>query len=139
MTMVEKKCNLWLERAAQRCIITSGAVSGDGEAILETRSATEAAKRFAGLAADLGRMLTARGTHVHQVRPDLLAFPVKQFQWSKPTVQIIERSARELLELVGDAQTLLPRPGCSPDGLTWDELKPALEFLPDNIIIVEET
>ena len=136
--MVEKKCDLWMERADYRCIVTSGAVSGDGEAFLETPSAVAAGKKFAGIAGDLGRMLTSRGTHCHFVRPDLIAFPVKQFQWQKPQLPIIQRSVAELIEMVGDKKTLLPRPGCEPGELTWEEVAPALEGLPENIIVVSK-
>ena len=90
--MNETACNLWLERADYRCILTSGAVA-NGEAVLDTPSAREAAKRYQGLEIDLGRLLTSRGTHVHLVRPDLISFPIKQFQWSGPTVDVIRRSA----------------------------------------------
>jgi len=136
--MVEKTCNLWLEPADYRCILTCGAVTG-GEAVLESRSAREAASRFSGLAADLGRLITARGNHVHLIRPGLCSFPIKQYQWSGPSLQIIERSARELVELVGNAKTLLPRPGCDEGELKWEDVAKALAFLPDNIVVVNQT
>ncbi|MCK4341235.1 MAG: ADP-ribose-binding protein [Phycisphaerae bacterium] len=134
--MIEKSCNLWLERADYRCVLTNGAVTGDGEALLDYPSAREAADKYTGFAADLGRMLTARGNHVHLVRPGLCNFPIKQFQWSTPTLQVIERSAHELVALVGEAKTLLPRPGCGDGELAWEDVAKALSFLPDNIIIV---
>jgi hypothetical protein len=136
--MTEKTCNLWLEPADFRCILTTGAVNA-GEAVLESRSAREAAGRFAGLAADLGRLLTARGNHVHLIRPDLCSFPVKQYQWSAATVPVIERSAHELMAIVGEKKTLLPRPGCEPGELAWEDVAKALAFLPDNIVVVSQT
>ena len=92
--MVEKTCNLWLESADYRCILATGAVSA-GEALLESRSAREAAAKFAGLAGDLGRLLTSRGNHVHLVRPGLVSFPIKQYQWSGPTVMTFDSSREE--------------------------------------------
>ena len=135
--MVEKTCNLWLESAEYRCILTSGALNA-GEAVLETRSAREAAAKFSGLAGDLGRFITLRGNHTHLVRPGLCSFPIKQYQWSGPTLQIIERSVHELCELVGTAKTLLPRPGCAEGELKWEDVAKALAFLPDNIIVVNQ-
>ena len=135
--MVEKDCNLWQERAEFLCIPTSGAVADDGTAIMDTPIAREAAKRFRGLEVDLGRLITSRGNHVHLIRPGVLSFPVKQFQWSRPTVQVIERSAAELAALVGDKKTLLPRPGCGPGELAWDEVAQALASLPDNVVVVQ--
>jgi hypothetical protein len=136
--MIEKTCDLWNEPAEYRCILTSAAVA-DGEAVLESRSAVSAARKFAGLAPDLGRLLTSRGNHVHLIRPGLCSFPIKQYQWSGPSLQVIERSARELAELVGEAKTLLPRPGCAPGELAWEDVQKAISFLPDNIVVVNDT
>ena len=135
--MIEKTCNLWIERAEYRCILTSAAVTG-GEAALESKSAIEAAKRFAGLAGDLGRLIASRGNHVHVIRPGLCSFPVMQYQWSGPTLAIIERSAHELAALVGSATTLLPRPCAAQGEPTWETVSKALAFLPENIVVVAE-
>jgi NAD(P)-dependent dehydrogenase (short-subunit alcohol dehydrogenase family) len=133
--MIEKTCNLWIEPAEYRCILTTAAVA-EGEAICDTRSASEAAKRFAGLTGDLGRLLASRGNHVHLIRPGLCSFPIKQYQWSGPTLAIIERSAHELATLVGTAKTLLPRPSPEEGEPTWETVSKALAFLSDNIIVV---
>jgi len=135
--MREKTCNLWTERAEYRCIPTTGATTADGEAILETRIAREAVQRFNGLAVDLGRLLTSRGNHVHVIRPGLLSFPVQQFAWGGPSVQVIARSARELRALVGEATVLLPRPGVGEDALAWEVVAKVLSDLPDNVTVVE--
>ncbi len=133
--MIEKTCDLWLEKADNRCILTSGAVSGSGEAILDTPSAIAAAKRFSGVETDLGRLISSRGNHVHIIRPGLISFPIKQFQWSGANLQVIQRSTAELIQLVGAAKTLLPRPlqGAVP---AWEQVAPLLANLPDNIIVV---
>ena len=136
--MIEKTCNLWLEKADFRCIPTSGAVA-DGEAVLDSPLAQDAVQRFQGLGHDLGRLLTQRGNHVHEIRPGLLSFPIKQYQWSGPALDVIRRSAEELAALVGDAKTLLPRPGCGPGELSWEDVAGALASLPDNIIVIQHT
>ncbi len=135
--MIEKVCNIWIERADFRCILTSGALTTGGEAIIEGGVAAEAARRFQGVEIDLGRLIASRGNHVHLIRPGLISFPIKQYQWSGPTLQLIERSARQLVALVGNAKTLLPRPGCGPGELAWDDVAKALAFLPDNIIVIQ--
>ena len=134
--MTEKNCHLWLESAEFRCILTSGAVSG-GAAVLETRSARDAAGKFAGIAEDLGSMILSRGNHVTLVRPGLIAFPIKQYQLSGPSKQIIERSAKELAELVKAAKTILPKPGCGAGELAWEDVKTALAGLPDTVIVTD--
>ena len=135
--MNEKVCNLWLEPAEYRCIPTTGAVASDGSAVMDSGLALEATKHFNGVDIDLGRLLASRGNHVHVIRPGLLSFPIKQFQWTGPSLQFIERSARELCEIVGGARTLLPRPGCGPGELQWEQVAKVLASLPDNIIVIK--
>lgn len=137
--MIEKRCDLWLEPAAYRCFPTSGAVNDEGEAILDSSVAKQAADKYSGLSTDLGRLITSRGNHVHEIRGGVLSFPVKQYQWAGPSLQVIERSARELMAIVGDEKTLLARPGCGPGELEWEKVAGVLSFLPDNIIVIEHT
>ena len=136
--MIERAANLWIESAQYRCIPTSGAVE-DGEAVMESVAAMEAAEKFDGLRVDLGRLIASRGNHVHLLRPGLLSFPVAQYKWSGPAMPIIERSAHQLAEIVGDATTLLPRPGCGVGELAWEDVAKVLAFLPDNIIVLQHS
>ena len=135
--MIEKSCNLWIERADWRCILTNGATNDDGTAVLDTAVAREAADRFQALDLDLGRLLTSRGNHVHELRPGLVSFPVKQYLWSGVNLPILTRSAHELIGLVGEAKTLLPRPLLGPNDPPWEEVAKALSFLPDNIVVIQ--
>ncbi len=134
--MIEKECNLWIEPAEYRCIPTIGATAPDGSALMESGVAKEAAAKLSGIATDLGHLIISRGNHVHQLRPGILSFPIQQYAWSGPNLQIIERSARQMLAIVGDAKTLLPRPGCDAGQLNWETVKAALAFLPDNIVVI---
>jgi len=134
--MVEKVCNLWIERADWRCIPTTGATNDEGAAVLDFGVSKEAADRFHSLDVDLGRLLTSRGNHVHEIRPGLLSFPIKQYVWSGVSLQTIERSANELIQIVGTAKTLLPRPPLGPNDPTWEEVAKVLSALPDNVIVI---
>ena len=135
--MKEMVGNLWLESAAFKCIPTTGTVTPDGSAVLDSGPGKEAAAKFQGLEVDLGRMIASRGNQVHVLRPGLLSFPVQQYQFGGPTLQIIERSAKQLLAIVADAKTLLPRPGCGPGQLKWEDVAKVLAFLPDNVIVID--
>jgi len=137
--MVEKTCNLWIESAEYRCVPTSGATTDEGSAVMNTGVAAEAAKKFYNIEVDLGQMLTSRGNHVHVIRPGLISFPIQQYEWAGPSLQTIERSAKELCGIVGDAKTLLPRPGCGPGELNWEDVAKVLDFLPENIIVINHT
>ena len=134
--MIEKVCNLWMERADFRCIPTTGAVA-DGEAVMDSGVALEAAQKYPSLPLDLGRLLTSRGNHVHQIRPDVLSFPVKQYAWQPITIPVIARSVGELIALVGDAKTLLPRPVLGDRDPPWDQIAAAFASLPDNIVVIQ--
>lgn len=135
--MKEKIGDLWLEPADFRCIPTSGATDQNGCALFDSPWALEAAQRYRDLDADLGRLLAARGNHVHVLRPGLLSFPVKQFQWSGVSVPVVQRSARELCALVGEATTVLPRLVDKDDDATWELVLNTLSSLPDNILILK--
>ncbi len=135
--MKEMACNLWLEPADYRCIPCSGAVTRDGLAIMDAGLPLEAKQRFRDLDVDLGRLLASRGNHCHVIRPGLVSFPVKQYEWSGMSLQIVQRSAHELCSLVGDAKTLLPRPTCGEATPPWEEVAKMLDFLPDNIVVIE--
>lgn len=134
--MIEKTCNLWIEPADWRCIPTIGVTNDDGTAQLDDPLAKEAGLRYAALDVDLGRLLSSRGNHVHELRPGLLSFPIKQYLWSGVDLTIVRRSAYELLDLVGDAKTLLPRPKPAPNDPPWEKIAEVLAFLPDNIVVV---
>jgi hypothetical protein len=135
--MKEKVCNLWLEPAEYRVIMACGALNSDGTAVMDSRLALEAKQRFKDLEIDLGRLVSSRGNHVHLVRPGLVSFPIKQFRWAAMNLQIVERSARELCALVGNAKTLLPRPNSDDPNVSWEDMAKVLSFLPDNIIVIQ--
>ena len=137
--MIEKTCNLWSERADFRCIPTTGATASDGSAVMDQGIALEAAQRYRGLEIDLGRLLTSRGNHVHQLRAGLLSFPIQQYVWSGPSLQVIRQSAEELCAIVGDALTLLPCPVDGKSSLTREQVTEALASLPDNIVLIQHT
>jgi len=134
--MIEKVCNLWIEQADYRCIPTTGAVT-DGEAAMDFAIAREAADKFSSLPADLGRLLTSRGNHVHEIRPGILSFPLKQYAWQNITIPILSQSVEELITLVGGAKTLLPRPPLGDSDPSWEEVAGVLAALPDNIIVIQ--
>jgi len=116
--MQQKTCNLWIEKADYRCVLTTGALTSEGAAIMDSATAKQAAERFADLDVDLGRLLASRGNHVHLIRQGLVSFPVKQYQWSGLNLPIIKRSGKQLQTLVGDAKTLVPLPPVSYTHLT---------------------
>lgn len=108
--------------------------------------AGQAQVRFPEMPAMLGLHLQDSGNHVGLLRPPTktepyyVAFPVKRFWYDEASLELIERSAHELMEytdLWHWNTVLLPRPGCGNGRLTWDEVRPVIEpILDDRIVVV---
>jgi len=135
--MIEQVCNFWTERADWRCIPTSGAMTPDGAAIMDTPVGIEAVQKFHNIDYDLGRLIASRGNHVHVIRPGIASFPFKQYAWSGVSLAVVERSARQLAALVGTAKTLLPRPSEPNSNVSWEDIAKVLSLLPDNVLVVQ--
>lgn len=146
--MREQQTDLWTTPADAICITTNGYVKANGEAVMGRGCAKQAVERVPGVAKLLGARILAEGLHVApllRIRShppcDLLAFPVK-YVWSEPAdLELIERSARELmvwLAVMPKVQTvLLPRPGCGNGRRTWEKVRPILEpILDDRVVVV---
>jgi len=131
--MREVTGNLWDYPADWRVIPTNGFIKQNGAAVMGRGLARQATERFPGLANYLGHLLCAEGNHVHPL-PEfgLITFPVKHNWWEQASLELIERSVKELkLLFVGGTQVSisLPRVGCGNGRLSWDDVKPLLEGL----------
>ena len=125
--MNEQIGDLWSLHAkgAVVAITTSGLVSKKGECSMPRGCARQAKDRFPGLAAQLGRLVTEHGNHVHDLGQGIVSFPVENSPYEMPELAIIERSCRELVQLADDKQwreIIVPRPGCGGGGLEWKDV-----------------
>lgn len=148
--MREVRGDLW-ELAPEMgavCITTNGDVKKNGEAVMGRGCALEAAQRFPLLPVLLGEHLQFDGNHVgvfmnedlenmpkHDY--DLVTFPVKHHWRQRASLELILRSAKELVELadpnnLGWTSVLLPRPGCGNGGLSWHIVGSALARVLDD-------
>ena len=140
--MRELTADLWTLHAegAAVAITTSGLVGKDGLARLGRGCARQAGERFPWLAARLGEAIAAAGNHVHPLGERLAAFPVEHDPFQVPDLRLIARSAAELAALAdaqGWTRVALPRPGCGFGGLSWSEVRPAIEaHLDDRFLVV---
>ena len=172
--MREARGNIWDSGAPVVVITTNGFTKWNGAAVMGRGIAYQAKVRFPGLEFTLGRLLKEKGNHVHLLReaePMIFSFPVKpesvifngsnvvkhmlhRFRvgeevpgWAaKADLQLIERSAKELVELVNELSDkypvlkqgpiAVPRPGCGAGELKWEEVKPILErYLDDRFVV----
>lgn len=146
-TMIEREVDLWKFRAAAVVITTNGRVKKNGEAVMGRGCAREASLRWPGLPLKLGKLIKETGNHVYALEgvslgvaaPDeidempgaitaawdttLVTFPVKSSWQEAAKVELIARSAGELVELAdqhGWDKVVMPRPGCGNGQLGWD-------------------
>lgn len=138
--MIETKGDLWMYLGkAAIAITTNGQVSRRGEAIFGRGCAREARERFPDLPRRLGELISQHGNHVHLLEDGLVSFPVEHSPFENPDIRLIERSARELVEMAdreGWGKVVVPRPGCGGGGLSWREVRPLLERIFDDRFLV---
>ena len=63
----------------------------------------------------------------------IIAFPVKHHWAQKADLELIRKSAEQLVEISQYCErVLIPRPGCGNGQLNWEEVKPILEEILDD-------
>lgn len=143
--MIECTGNLWTYQADFRVITTNGSIRKDGTAVMGRGCAREAATKYPRLAKMLGTRLRMRGNVVHFFsdqdigdRCGLFTFPVKH-EWPEPAdLELIAQSVEKFTRLLlGSATYVMPRPGCGNGQLTWEQVKPLLVDLPDNVHVID--
>ena len=126
--MHETVGELWDLHAAGAIVVitTGGLVSRKGECAMPRGCARQARERFPDLAARLGALILSHGNHVHDLGNRIVSFPVEFSPYEVPEPALIDRSCRELVDLV-DRQNwpavIVPRPGCGVGGLEWKEVR----------------
>jgi hypothetical protein len=104
--------------------------------------AVQAKVKYSGLAKALGKAILEKGNHVHyfEISGGLASFPVKHNWWEKADLDLIKRSADELVvlvdSLIGIEKVALPRPGCGNGRLAWKTVKPVLEYLDNRFYLI---
>lgn len=150
--MHESFGNLWhsYDRGYRICITTNGALNSRGECVMGRGIASQAKERFPFLPLLLGKSIKANGNHVYYFEEyDVYSFPVKHHWAEKADLQLIKRSAEELVFLVNQMEpgrvennlsktVFLPRPGCGNGKLQWQDVLPLLVPILDSRFIVME-
>lgn len=146
--MKEITGDLWEVEADARVITTNGFVKKNGMAVMGRGVAQQALRRYPIISETLGRALLRFGNHLTSLgwtskHGWLWSFPVKHNWWEKADLELIRRSAEELVAAVdkqfaAPATVVLPRPGCGNGGLRWEDVKPVIEpILDDRFVVVE--
>lgn len=138
--MIDRHLDLWGAPCDARCVTTNGTITARGRGVMGRGVAKQAAQKYQHLPLYLGRYLRAHGNHVGVLieesvqHPALVVFPVKH-EWSdRADLDLIARSATELMALIearGWETVLLPRPGCGNGQRTWEEVREVIELVLD--------
>jgi hypothetical protein len=122
--------NLW-DFAGITAITTNGFLKRNRTCVMGRGCARQAAARFPELPSKLASRISAQGNHVSYF-PEyrVITFPVKHNWWEAADLNLIGRSARELLKIIEvkkiNEAIYLPRPGCGNGRLRWEEVKTIL-------------
>ena len=153
--MREQRIDILSERVLSKadciCFTSNGVVKYDGSLVMGAGVAKAFRDRFLGLDAALGEQVRKNG-NICQIadfsiyvksfpRPPLpiIAFPTKHHFKDPSDIELIKKSANELMELIeqnGWKLVALPKPGCRNGGLVWSEVKAAIEPIFDNRVVI---
>ncbi len=146
--MLEKKGDLWKFIDGIPAITTNGYIKKNGQAVMGRGCAKEAADRFSGLPEFLGFNLIQYGNHgfyLHQFgEKGIITYPVKHDWFERADIALIVRSAKELVEMTIPyfeikEKIYLPRPGCGNGALKWEDVKPQIQkILTDQVIVISK-
>lgn len=152
--MIEVFGDLWEYPTDIRVITTNGDINRSGRAVMGRGCALEAALKYPYLPITLANRIKQLGNTVCILGlPDpaenwwLVGYPVKTHYYEPATLELIRKSAHELVETTnyihatcktilgyGDdpLEVVLPRPGCGSGQLSWAEVKPVIEDVLDD-------
>lgn len=144
--MLEEYGDIWDMEADAICITTNGFVKANGKLVMGAGVAGQAQARYPELPLTFGELVSEKGNHVYMVRArgegvPLLSFPVKHVWYEDADLELIKRSCQELMEYIDTwefERVLLPRPGCGNGKLKWEDVKPVIEpILDDRVVVVD--
>jgi hypothetical protein len=140
-SMVEAIGNLWTYPADFRVITTNGSVRKDGCAVLGRGCAREAALKFPALPRELGAQLVSHGNRVYffdHHGGGLFTFPVKHQWMEHADLDLIRESTESFArQLLKSCTYVMPRAGCGNGQLRWEDVRPILAVLPDNVVVID--
>lgn len=137
--MIEVVGNLWDYPADFKVVTTNGSVNKFGQAVMGRGCAREAATQWPGIAKRLGDLIERKGNRVHFLRPyPLFSFPVKHEWHQRADLVLIRKSLDEFNgHILTSCSYVMPRPGCGNGRLRWDDVRPLMLFLPDNVAVID--
>lgn len=154
--MREEQLDLWDTPADAKCITTNGYIKTNGELVMGAGVAGQAQARYPRFPKIAGDFVNTYGNIVgiftaehllSEYKPwkqheYFITFPVKHVWYEDADLTLIERSSHELMDALNEPgfkswkKILLPRPGCGNGHLKWKDVKPVIEPILDDRVIV---
>jgi hypothetical protein len=140
--MIEIRGNLWDYFNLPNHIIfitTNGAITKSNRAVMGRGCALEAKTRFPHLPKVLARLIEMNGNIVQELMTGLWVFPVKHSWEMDADLSLIKDSAEQLRRMAmiqSNITFTVPRPGCGNGRLSWEDVRPLLIDLPDNVRVI---
>lgn len=140
--MREVKGDMWVYEGRENFILlitTNGTIKKDGTGVMGRGNALEAAIRYPDLPRLLGFSLSCRGNVVSLLQSGLYSFPVKHHWREAADLDLIKASTKRLEKIAREnphKRYVLPRPGCGNGNLKWEQVKPIVAKLPDNVLVI---
>lgn len=134
----------WDQPDSVVCVTTNGIVSTSGNLVMGRGCAFEATQRYPGIARALGTQVLRYGNvpvFIANAEHRLCSFPTKAHWRDRSSILLIKKSAERMIDIMGrnpGYNWILPRPGCGNGQLAWDDVRPVIEFLPDNVLVIGE-
>ena len=124
------------------CITTNGTIKKNGEAVMGRGCALQAKQKYNDLPKRLADSMKLYGnTPIIFLENKIISFPVKHNWYEKADINLIENSAKHLLNFADHAvfnKIYIPRPGCGNGRLDFCDVKPILEkYFDDRFIICD--
>jgi len=142
--MTEAQGNLW-NFVGVPAITTNGYINKNGLAVMGRGCAKEAVTMYPGIQEKLAFYLSIYGNHVFYLsqlgEKGIITFPVKHLWNEKADLELIRRSADELIRSVIPYFKIkdtiyLARPGVGNGRLNWDDVKPIISNILTNQVCV---
>lgn len=138
--MIEIFDNIWNFKSEYICVLTNGIVKKDGRLVMGSGQAKEALQRYPNIDLLLGDYINSFGNRCFILKyHGLISFPTKNHYKDLSSIDLIEKSCRELVEIADKfniKSISIGRPGTGLGGLKWKNVKPILEkYLDDRFFV----
>ena len=147
--MIETTGDLFQQIADAICITTNATIKKNGCAVMGAGCAKTARDRFTDIDEILAEHLQRNGNvvgiltngkHPFVAPWKIYSFPTKHNWWDDSDLDLIIRSAQQLVSISGNKEKIIiPRPGCHNGRLKWTNVKKVLEPIlnDDRFVIID--